>query len=282
MKLKLPAFLGKISSHEEKKEYFLGLEIRSGEIKAAVWQKEKERVTLVNLGQASCSPNDWEEATSAADEAIIEASGTIPQEELEKVIFGLPPQWVAQNKILGPKLGDLKKLCQQLALKPLGFVVISEALVGYLKQLEGVPPTALIIDVDRETFTITLVKAGRVEGVKIVNDQTPKQTPLKIEEALGELEGEILPSRVLLYGDRERLGKIREELLSHRWAEKLPFLHLPKIEILEPDFDIKALVLTSGSQMGEVAFPEEILLPKETEAEKEREEEEEGFGFIKG
>ncbi|MDP3998394.1 MAG: hypothetical protein Q8P89_02165 [bacterium] len=288
--MKLPSFLEKISPQRgEEKEYFLVLEIKNREIKGAVWQKEKEKFTIVNLGKRNYS-GEWDDAIRAADEVIVDASGGIHQEKIEKVIFGISQTWTAENKIKSPYLANLKKICSKLALKPLGFVVISEAMVNYLKQLEGVPPSVLLIGIEEDSLTLTLAKAGRIEGAKTAD--RAKKFSEQIEDILLNFSAEVLPARILLYGSDKNLEKLKEALLSHRFSEELPFLHFPKIEILDPDFDIKALAATSGAQMGGVIVEEALLESepeKETESqvegrseiEKEAKEEIEAFGFVK-
>lgn len=273
--MKLTAFLEKILPlKKEEKEYFLALEIKSQEVKAAVWQKDEEKISLINLGAANFE-GDWEEVVKAADEAIIEASGAVSQEKIEKVILGLPQDWTVENKITTSRLNDLKKLCAQLSLKPLGFVVIPEAIVNYLRQLEGVPPTAILIGPETESFTLTLVKAGKIEGTKVVKKEKEAKLSEQIEEVLASFAVEALPSRVLLYNGHDDLEKLKENLLSHRWTDKLPFLHLPKIELLEKSFDIRALAMASGMQMGGIIIQEEMAMEKEPEIEEDKEEQEE-------
>ena len=289
--MKLPSILKKfLPQRKEEKEYFLSLEIKNKEIKAAIWRKEKEKVAFVNLGKASYF-GDWNEAIKAADEAIVAASADIPQEEIEKVIFGVSSAWTAENKILNLHLGNLKKLCAQLALKPLGFVVVPESMINYLKQIEGVPPTAILIGMEEAVFTLTLARAGRVEGIKVVEKGKGRTLEEQIEETLGGFSAEILPSRILLYDGEGKLNleKIRGDLLSYRFSSKLSFLHLPKIEILEEDFDIKAIAMAAGAQLGEVIITEEVLEGKTPEVEEkiapqfsaEKFEEKEVLGFIK-
>lgn len=285
------SFLAKILPlKKEEKEFFLALQIKSGQVKAAVWEKEEEKITLIALSDVSYS-GDWEEVVRAADEAIVEASGGVPQEKIEKVILGLPQDWASDNKILTPHLTDLKKLCTQLSLKPLGFVVIPEAILNYLKQIEGVPPTALLIGLDGESLTLTLVKAGRIEGSRVVKNEEGVKLPEKVEEAVASFGAEVLPSRIILYDGKWELEELKDNLSSHHWSDKLPFLHLPKIEILEKNFDIRALALASGLKMGGVVAQEEITTeePAQTEEDTEEPEEEvlesvpqkELLGFVK-
>lgn len=280
--MNLPVFLQKLSPlKKEEIEHYLALEIKNREVKAAVWQKVKEKIALVGTGNASCS-GQWDDALKAADEAIMQASGDVPQEKIGKVILGIPQDWTSDTKIINKHLDNLKKLCTQLSLKPLGFIVIPEAIVNYLRQLEGVPPTALIIGPEEKSFTLTLVKAGKIEEIKVIKKKDGETMPRQIEDGLSDFSVEALPSRILLYDGSSQLEDLKQDLLSHRWADKLPFLHLPKIELLDRNFDIKALAMSSGMQMGGVVITQdEPVSDEDLDIEEDKEDEEETMGFVK-
>ncbi|MCJ7804453.1 baseplate J/gp47 family protein, partial [Patescibacteria group bacterium] len=87
------------------------------------------------------------------------------------------------------------------------------------------------------------------------------------------------PARILLYDHEEKLEEARQELINWPWSdEKVNFLHLPKVEILSADFDIKSIVLASASQIAEVKGMKEtvaapVVQPAETEEASEEKEE---------
>lgn len=238
----------------------MALGIKEKEVKAVVWQKKEEKIDLVDISSIDVS-GGWDEVIQAADEAIVRASADVPQEYIERVIFGIPSDWTAGNNKIGePHLPNLKRLCEQLSLKPLGFIVFFEAIINYLKQIEGVPPTAIFLELGEKKSRMILTRAGRIEGIKSIEPDGEKDLAESIEAALKEIPNvEVLPSRIILYNSQKNLETIKDDLLAHHWPKELPFLHLPKIEILEKNTDIKSLVIASGAQMGITNFSPDFL-----------------------
>lgn len=267
-----------LPQREKKPEYFLALELRKEKIKAAIWENKEGRVEILSIGSQNYS-GDIKEAISAADKVIGEVENILPPQspEVKKVIFGIPENWVKDNKIEPPNLLDLKKLSSELFLKPLGFVVTTEAIISFLQKQEGIPPTLILLGAETDEITVSLVKVGRIEGTK-KEEVKEENWGESLESALKSFSGiEILPSRILLYNDSADLEKIKQSLISYPFLPKLPFLHFPKIEILEENTDIKSLVAAVGTEMGmefEAIVPP--LIPKEEGPE------EENLGFIKG
>jgi hypothetical protein len=257
----LPKFLDKIS-HKEKKEqeYFFALQIEPDFVKSAVWTVEGEKPRVVSLGTIQpWSGEKTEDLILAADASISAASGETPPQAKEpsKVIFGLNETWVEEDKIAPIRLKDLKTLCQKLDFKPAGFVVTTEAMVQYLKLKEGVPPTTILINISKNEIIVTLVKLGKILGSQIV--KRSQNLGEDVHEGLFRFKKvEILPSKMLLLGSAD-LEEAKQELLSFPWQKtkegekKLPFLHFPKIENLEEDFDIKATALAGGTEVAKAA-----------------------------
>lgn len=283
MKIPFPRFLGKILKEpESKQEYLLALLIQNEKLKAAVWQEREGRVFLTGIGERACG-QDWDEKIRAADEAIVEASGDLPQEVIQKVILGVSSSWIENEKIKHAYLTHLKKLCADLALKPLGFVTLTEALISYLKETEGTPPTAILVGVEKEEISTTLIRAGRIEGTFT---QVREEEENKIlANLLGKFHNvEVLPSRILIYDGRQDFEKIKQSLIDFPWTQKFPFLHFPKIESLSPEADIKAIAAASALQMG-ATFDFEEVKEEEREVVEESLKEPseaaaENFGFL--
>lgn len=262
--MELRNLFSKFASVEEKKEYFLALEIAPKYVWTAVWQAEGG-VKIISLG----SKEKWngktlESLTVANDASLAAALENLP-EEPNKVVFGLPQTWVSHDKIVSSRLVDLRTLCQKLDLKPLGFVVTTEAMIQYLKILEGVPLSAILIHVGEKEISLTLARLGKNLGTQVVGKSGDFGDD--VYEGVARFgKEEAPPSRILLY-DTD-LETARQILLSYEWKESL-FLHFPKIEILEERITIKAVAIAGG---GEVA--ESLGLRKEISAE--------AFGFQKG
>lgn len=296
----LPDFVDKLthSSAKEEKEYFLALEIWEGGVKSAIWTVDEGRSKVVALGSREVWENGEDELVAAADKSLAIASERFTGEAKEpsRVIFGLTEDWTKENKILPDSQHLLSHVCEKLELKPAGFVSIFDALVRHLGQVEGSPPTAILIGPQREFVWLAGVEAGRIKGIQKV--ARSENLAADVYEGLLRLSGlEIFPSRMLLY-DGEDLESQRQVLLSHSWlnegidGKKLPFLHLPKIEILPLDFDITAIAIAGGSEVAKSlglevvsekeGVVEESVVQKEDKEEEAEEVQQVDLGFVRG
>lgn len=290
--------LGLNKPEPEKKEYFFALEIDTGRVKSAIWTIESDQSQLLSLGEIV----DWEkeeEIIEAVDTSLSSAIEKLTPaqegQEPEKIIFGLSSEWLEENKITPAKAEILKKISQKLELTPLGFVVIPEAIAHWLKKLEGVPLNGVLIGLGKKKITVSLVEAGRVMETNLVVRSENLGADLTEGLSRSGKEGPF-PARILLYDHEEKLEEARQELINWSWPdEKVNFLHLPKVEILSADFDIKSIVLASASQIAEVKgmkettaaaiIPsterEEVAEPKEEEVvEEEKLEEKEEMAEV--
>lgn len=286
--MEVKEILKKIRQQEaEKKEYLFALQLDEGLVKSAVWMVEKGVVKILTIGETQ-SWEDEKEILEVVDNSLSSAAEkmSLLKEEAEpnKVIFGLASDWIEENKIIPSKLEILKKISKELELSPVGFVVIPEAIVHYLKITEGIPPTAILVGEGRKRLTVTLVKLGKIVGTELVNRSGNLGGDLT--EGLSRFgEEEVFPARILLYNLSENLQEEKQQLMDYSWQEGgITFLHLPKVEILPVDFDIKAVALAGGR---EVAKAEGIqIMPIEEKPAEEKEVEEipetEMMGFLKG
>jgi len=299
-------FMLKFSKNEsETKEYFFALEIDIDRVKSAIWTIEENQTKLVSLGETQSYQNEedlLESVDASLSSAIEKFSPDGQMKEPNKVIFGLSTDWIDQNKILPEKAEILKKISQKLELTPLGFMIVPEAIAHWLKKLEGVPPTAILIGLSAKRIVVSLIDLGRVVQTSLV--VRSENLGADLAEGLSRLEKDTpFPARILLYDGEEKIEQARQDLINWPWTEeKITFLHLPKVEILSADFDIKAIVLASASQMAEVQgleivqeekekLQEEPLEVEETKGVEEKEEEVlsvpvespiDLLGFIKG
>ncbi len=275
--------LRKIRQREpQSAESFLALLLDEGVVKSAVWQVTEGAVKILALGENQI----WEKEEDIIK--VVDASIPEINPEPKKIIFGLPPAWVKENKIAVEKLAILKKISQQLELSPVGFVVASEALVYHLKTTEGVPPTAILVGITGKDLKVTLVKLGRIVGNQRVNRSDNLGADLA--EGLSRFgPQEVFPARILLYNSGENLESARQELMAYSWPEQgVNFLHLPRVEILPDDFDIKAIALAGGREVTQIqgiemkslppAMPLVVETPPVTE---EVVDEEDMVGFLK-
>lgn len=258
----------KVQKQEDKKEFSFALEIGYGVVKGAIWAIDQGKAKVFSVSEVF----DWQKESSlieAADKCLSGAieKAAILEEEPKKIIFGLPSSWVQGEKIIPEKLKILKELCQGLELKPVGFVVTTEALVKYLKTLEGVLPNAILVEVARAEAEVTLLRLGKIIGSSLV--KRSHSLGEDIAEALSRIKTEeVLPARIILYNSKSEIEDEKEEVLSYPWLREengFNFLHLPKTEVFPADFDIRAVALAGGAEVAKAEGIEaEIFLEDKT------------------
>lgn len=301
--MEVKSILEKIRQKESKpSEYYFALEIGFDSVRSAIFLIEENQVKVLSLGDKE-RWQDEDELIEAVDASLSSASEKLPVEgevkEPEKVVFGLPFTWVEGDKIIEDKLKLLKTLSEKLDLKPTGFVVTTEAITHHLKTTEGIPPTVILVYLGLKQIIVSLIRIGKIFGPKIIDRSENLADDLI--EGLSRFEAqEPLPARILIYDGSEEIEEARQQLVSYPWLEKrkeaVEFLHLPKTEILSPDFDIEAIAMAGGKEVAKAAglILEEKPIEKkeeevkEEEAEIKEEVEEEGFvsaeelGFVRG
>ncbi len=275
------SFLNKILSKKEVKEYFLVVGIEENRIIASVASIYGKEVTIIGSGQSGF--DDTSQETEAADIAISEAEKRVGGNVLvEKVIFGLPVTLLDKDEIKPQHLARLKKITKALSLTPCGFIEYPEALANYLETKDESPPTLLLLSIGRTQITFSHIRVGKIEN-NIIVEKTNSITS-DFEKALSNLSTtEILPSRIMLYdesGDAQ-LDDIREELSRYSWHKHTTFLHTPKIETLETEALIYALVEGGAQSLGKDLQLEEKEKPIIAPSEVQEKTVEETFGFIK-
>lgn len=275
---------------EEKKECFFALQIGFELVKSAVWAVEADQVKIISLGKT----REWqseEELLEAVDASLSSAAENLPPDqsfqEPNKAVLGLFPGWVEENKITPEKLQILKKIAKKLELVFTGFATCNEAVVYHLKSTEGIPPTAILVYLGKTKILVSLVNLGKITSSELVDKSGDLGADLI--EGLSRITSEgVYPARILVYGNEEKLEEAREELVSYSWHKTgVNFLHLPKVEILNSNFEIKAVALAGGREMaGAIKIEEgqvsELGGEKEEEVKKETKEEPETLGFVKG
>jgi len=280
--MELSDVLNKIKGQEgQEKEYFWALQVWDDGVKSAIWTIEDEKTKVISLGSYEVWQETVEDLVTAADKSLATASERFPQPEKEpsKVIFGLPYDWVEGEKIKQEKLQTLQTICEKLDLSAIGYVLTVDALVHHLKEVEGVPPSAILVSPQKEQVLVAVADRGDVEKVEQVK-RSENLAEDVYEGLLRTKEIETLPSRMLLFngGDME---DSRQVLIDFPWEQKLPFLHFPKVEILPVEFDISSICLAGGTEvaksMGFKVSTEEVEIKPEVEVEKVPD-----FGFIKG
>lgn len=244
----VPNILTKFSSKEKQEEQFLAIEIGSESVTTALWKVLEGQTEIVSIG----TTEEWEvdekneSLLTAIDASLAKSIGEVKSEP-NKVIFGLQESWVDGESISKEYSKQLKQICEKFEFEPIGFVVASEAIIQLLKKKEGTPPTAILIRVNEAELQVSVVNLGKITGTETV--ARSEDIGADVEEGLARFEiDEKLPSRMLLYNALGDMEKLKQDLLSYSWLDKLPFLHFPKVKILESQTAIKAVAIAGGAE----------------------------------
>lgn len=244
----LPNLLSRIKTGSQQEQLFLAIEITANTVKTAVWQVKDRQTEMVSLG----SIQTWEsvendDLLTAIDASLAEAFAGM-NKEIDQVIFGLPETWVGEESIAESKKPILKLVCDKLGLKPVGFVVTTEAVVHYLQDTEGGSPSVILIHLSPEQVMVSMVAQGKLQGVQVVGRS--EEIAMDVKEALVRFgDSARWPNRMILYDSKEDLEGKKQDLIAYDWQAKLHFLHVPQIEILPKETTITAVALSGGAEV---------------------------------
>ncbi|OGE27496.1 hypothetical protein A2867_01315 [Candidatus Daviesbacteria bacterium RIFCSPHIGHO2_01_FULL_40_11] len=278
---------------QEKKEYFFAINIGVEKLTASLWIIEGTELKILDIASDNYSSQD--EIIAVTDKLLDQVLG-LKEIEPQKILFGVPHSWLIDDNLKDEYLKLLRGLVKELELTPMAYVATSNSLIHFLEKQEGVPPTAILVGFEKLHLTVTVVRAGKLDGVKII--ARGENSGSDIEKALLTFTDiETLPSKILVYG--AEVQELKSQLLSFSWMSKLSFLHFPKIDILGDDIEIKSVCLAGGSEMNsgvsytdhplkqterKVSLEEEDLstLEKSESQPPETSEKEDNFGFVVG
>jgi hypothetical protein len=241
--------------NKDSQEYFWSLVIEPGWVQAGIWRIVDEKAQVVVSGSSSA----WEpdsDLVAASDTALSSAIQDFPEDigEPEKTVFGVISSWVSKGQIKDEYLDKIKKVCSELSLKPVGFVVLSEAIAHFVKSEEGSPLSAVVLGVYKQTLEISVFKLGNLAGtsevarsVSMVDDVT---------EGLSRFElVDNVPSRFIVYNGKEgELEEAKQALLKANWDDirEMKFLHTPKVEVMDAKRKVHAVSLAGASELAGV------------------------------
>lgn len=249
--MELGNFLGKLKGEDKTEpKKFLALLLTDEVVQSAVWNVNSGVTEIVALG----TPVEWDGDTGTTGELITAVDATISsateglEDEPSEVILGIPHSWTDKNGVLGVKKEFIAKIRKEIDLVPIGYVIITDSILSYLKMQEGTPATSILIQVSRDELTILLVRLGQIEAIETIgrSDDIVED----VSEAIARFKVlDNLPSRIILFNSMHNLDDIIQNLLSTDWPKDFNFLHTPKIEALPKDIAITALTVAGGTEV---------------------------------
>ncbi|KKT55945.1 MAG: hypothetical protein UX08_C0007G0087 [Candidatus Collierbacteria bacterium GW2011_GWB1_45_35] len=222
-------------------EYFLAIEIHESLIKTALWEVLEGQPEVVNVGSYE-SWADEESLINGVDSSLDQAIKVIKGQP-KRVVFGLPASWMEDEKIHSTKTKLVTRLCKELGLEPIGAVTTNRAIAHFLKKREGMPPTVILLEVYTSKVAVSYVYLGAVNKTEEV--ARSGDLAHDVEEGLTRMDLNNYPARFILTNGNG-LEEESQQITAFPWTDRLPFKHIPKVEILPIDFSIKAIALTGG------------------------------------
>lgn len=288
-------FLSALKQKKVERSFFLALLLKPYKVGVILFEKTDQTLVILATRESDLSKNindvSGEELVGAADEVITFVEGSLPSgAQVSKTVFALPRAWQDEGKIKKEFQPRLKQLCSELSLEPIGFIVSVEAIIRALQKKDGVPISALVVEIAHTLANVYLVRSGNI--LQEVSGTIDKQdTAGSVEKLFTKLDAvEVLPPKILLF-DYEGAKVIQQEFLSREWNKDLPFLHLPQVVILEKGFENEAVINGVAIQMDsqvtedmQKPLQEEETYSEESETVEEPEVEvgtPEDFGFAR-
>ncbi|MFN4212935.1 MAG: baseplate J/gp47 family protein [Microgenomates group bacterium] len=251
-------------------DLYLGMILKEKEGMALILALKNEKIELLEKEKFVYS-NGWENLTEDVDEILFKLENSL-NITVNKVIFFIYSHLLNEEgrEIKKNYLSKIKELVKNLELSPLGYVECYEALYSYLSEKEQVSLTAILVELDVYKLSIFVYKGGKLSYKKTL--VRSKNLIEDLTAGFSELKGKfLLPSRIILY-DSKDLDNASTKILTHRWSEDY-FVQLPKVEILNEEEIIKAIVYI---------FEKEKTYISGTAATKKKKEKKEVLGFIIG
>lgn len=235
------------------KDFFLAIIFSHSKVSAILFEEVNKKLSILATSTHHFgSPLDTiseEELIEEIDKVISEVEGRLAQDAtVQKVLFGVPYEWVDQGKIKTDYLARLKKVCELLELTPIGFIIPIEAIIHFLQEKEGAPVSGVFIELADNWVGVYVARAGSI--VEARSGLSTTRSSEKVRELLSEVRTfDVLPARIILL-DHEGREKTQQEFLSYPWTSELPFLHLPAVAVLEEKFQNEAIIHGFAGEMG--------------------------------
>lgn len=246
------ALLNFQSVDQKSKKLFLGILLTEQSVQAVLWSIENAQIQVEKKSEIY-QINNEEETLPQTDKSLQDLGEQ--SEGLEEVIFGLEPSWSDKNGVLDNKKPLLKKLTEDLSLKAIGFIVLTEAVV---KNLQKTDPNlnSVLVFYSTTQVNVVLVENGVIQKTESVGRS--EDTVGDLVEGLARAKAEHkrdFPPQIQLVSvslDKEELYEQQQALINHDWVGEGHFINTPTITMAEPDIAIESLVNQGGRAVAQV------------------------------
>lgn len=253
---------------------FFACQVDDGLLTLAIWSVENGKTTVEKIGTSK----EWQELSEFIDafELGIEEFKE-SADDIEGVFFSLPENWVKDDEVQGEYKKTLQQLQERLALKVLGFVVTTEALIHFLAKKNQGNVSALVLEFFASALQLSLVVRNTVTHQEQIGRSGHLAEDLI--EGLTRIARKPYPAQLFFYSPTftaEQLEEEKQSFLAHEWEPTGPFPHLPTIQVISKKQLIQAICETAG---GQIAQSMGLVQPPAKESATVKDEDGEDFGF---
>ncbi len=159
-------------------------------------------------------------------------------ENISETIFAVNPSWVKNGEVIDEKKPFIKKLTEDLSLKPLGFIDMSES-IAQQELVENALYSGIIVLLTRSELMFTLVYQGKIKKTEIVGTSVDFKSDFtegiaRVQKFV-EKQGNYLPSKLLLVSfelTQPELHDFQQKVYDQDWEANSIFLQTPTVEIM--------------------------------------------------
>ncbi|MDH5532873.1 MAG: hypothetical protein OEX81_00400, partial [Candidatus Pacebacteria bacterium] len=234
------------SSSPKKDKLFLGLILTQQSVQAILWKIAKSGISVIKTSEI-IEIKEEDQTIVQTDQALQELGELA--ENLSEVLLGLESSWVNPKGVVDSKKPLLKKLTEELSLKPVGFVVTIEAVTQYLSK-ENAHLNTILLFFTKNKISVSLVESGILQKTESVGRSD--DTVNDFIEALARFKSnhkKDLPPTVKLVSinlTKEELFEQHQALANHDWVSEGYFISTPTLENLDPEISIQGVINQGG------------------------------------
>lgn len=240
--------LQKKISPSESHQLFLAILLLESSVQAVLWTVANGQIKILEKSDQRSYTNDNDCLIKI--DLVLQELG--PQSEgIDEVIFVFEPEWVINGDIIKLKKPLLKKITTDLSLKPLGFVILTEALGEHFVKANA-NESLLLVYLSPANLNLALFRNGSlVSGVRFGQSG---QITADLAEGLARLSKKIKQANKLFPGkiylsslnlSAEQLEEKQQQLITHQWQDNY-FAQTPMIEIFPAPRLFQVAVLEAG------------------------------------
>lgn len=162
-------------------------------------------------------------------------------DKISEIVFAVNTSWVKDGEVIDEKKPFVKKLTEELSLKPLGFIDSNES-IAQQKVAENSLFSGIVVFITKTELLFTLIYQGKIKKTEAVGSSGVFKSDFAEGIArvhkLIEKKGNYLPSKLFFtsfeFSDKE-LHDFQQEMYGQDWEENKFFLQAPTIEVFSHD-----------------------------------------------